>query len=69
MTTANPKILRHSLLRMTLHTEIIIDASPKRIWSVLTDFATRDVVVEELMDRSINQSINRSIVEASLVRC
>ncbi len=56
MTTANPKILRHSLLRMTLHTEIIIDASPKRIWSVLTDFANY---------RHWNQSIPNAEGEAT----
>jgi hypothetical protein len=39
MTISNSQILRHSMLQMTLHTEIIIDASPKQIWSVLTDFA------------------------------
>lgn len=32
------RLLRHSLLRMSLQTEINIDASPKSIWDVLTDF-------------------------------
>lgn len=38
MTETTSRIQRHSLLRMTLHTEISIDASPKQIWGVLTDF-------------------------------
>ena len=38
MTETTSQVLRHSVLRMTLHTEIIIDAGPKRIWDVLTNF-------------------------------
>jgi hypothetical protein len=33
------QIRRDSMLGMTLHTEIVIEASPKRVWDVLTDFA------------------------------
>ncbi len=33
------RVLRPSLRHLTLHTEILIDAGPQRIWQVLTDFA------------------------------
>jgi hypothetical protein len=34
------QVRRNSMLGMTLHTEIIIEASPKQVWDVLTDFAS-----------------------------
>lgn len=33
------RVLRPSLRHLTLHTEILIDAGPQRVWQVLTDFA------------------------------
>ena len=38
MTNLASKVHRHSLLRMTLYSEITIDSNPRHIWEVLTDF-------------------------------
>jgi hypothetical protein len=38
MASTTSGAVRNSAFRMTLHTEVAIGASPKRVWDVLTDF-------------------------------
>jgi len=40
MNTPTPRATRESLLQLSLHTEVVIHASPERIWRTLTDFAS-----------------------------
>ena len=39
MTETQSRVVRHSLFRMTVHTEIEFTGDPESVWAVLTDFA------------------------------
>jgi len=59
--TSNTRVLRHSVFRMSLRTEIVIDVSPKRIWEVLTDFPCY-----QYWNASIPQAIGEAIEGSEL---